>query len=320
MTHSIISGHGSYLPSKVVTNQDLEASVETSDAWIFERTGIKKRHIAADNECSSDLAFHAAARALKNANLSASDIDLIIVATATPDNTFPSTATRVQHLLGMTKGAAFDVQAVCAGFIYALSTADKFIRCGDAKHVLVIGAETLSRIVDWKDRGTCILFGDGAGALVLSASEDTSRGILSTHLHSDGSTRDLLFVNGGAGSLGGASGKIHMQGKDVFKHAVQKLSDTTLESLTKNNLAATDIDWVVPHQANIRIMEAMAKRLDVSMEKVIATVADHANTSAASIPLALDTAATDGRIRTGQLISLQAIGGGLAWGSALLRW
>ncbi|NDF12195.1 MAG: ketoacyl-ACP synthase III [Proteobacteria bacterium] len=318
--HSVISGHGAYLPSKVVTNKDLEASVETSDEWIVERTGIKQRHIAASNEFSSDLAFHAAKDALSNAKLSADDIDLIVVATTTPDNTFPSTATRVQHLLGMTKGAAFDVQAVCAGFIYALATADKFIRCGDAKHVLVIGAETLSRIVDWKDRGTCILFGDGAGALVLSASQDTSRGILSTHLHSDGSTREILFVNGGAGTEAGFSGKIHMQGKDVFKHAVAKLSDTTLESLNKNKLSVADVDWVVPHQANIRIMEAMAKRLDLPMEKVVTTVAHHANTSAASIPLALHTAASAGKLKKGQLVSLQAIGGGLAWGSCLARW
>jgi 3-oxoacyl-[acyl-carrier-protein] synthase-3 len=318
MRRSVIIGCGSYLPEKVLTNRDLEKMVETSDSWIEERTGIKKRHIIGEKETTADMAAKAARMALSNACIKPEDVDLIVVATTTPDNTFPSTATRVQHLLGAKKGAAFDVQAVCAGFIYALSVTDNFIKTGQSRCALVIGADALSRIVDWTDRGTCILFGDGAGAVVLTPGE-MERGILSTHLYSDGSTRDLLYVDGGPGS-NAKCGVIHMEGKEVFRHAVQKLSDVTLEALAANHLDIKELDWLVPHQANLRILDAVARRLELPAEKVITTVAEHANTSAASIPLAIHVAVKQGKFKKGQLICLEAIGGGLAWGSALLRW
>lgn len=317
MTRSIILGCGGYLPEKILTNDDLSSMVETDDAWIKERTGIAQRHIVADGQSTSDLAFEASKKALANAGVSAGEVDLIVVATTTPDNVFPSTASKLQAMLGA-GGAAFDVQAVCSGFIYALATADNFIRTGQAKTVLVVGAEAMSRIVDWTDRATCILFGDGAGALVLRAGEGDERGVLSTHLHSDGNTRDLLYVDGGPGQ--GTLGSIHMEGREVFKHAVSKLAACTIEALEHNGLSADDVDWVVPHQANARILQGTIKKLGVSEDKLISTVAEHANTSAASIPLALATAAEDGRIQPGQLIAMQAIGGGLAWGSALVRW
>jgi 3-oxoacyl-[acyl-carrier-protein] synthase-3 len=318
MTRSVIIGCGSYLPEKILTNHDLEKMVDTNDAWIMERTGIKKRHIAAEGENTSDLAAHAAKNALAHAGIEAEDIDLIIVATTTPDNTFPATATKVQDMLG-TKGAAFDMQAVCAGFIYALSTADSFIRAGNAKRVLVIGADTLSRLVDWTDRGTCILFGDGAGAVILEAQEDTDSGILTTNIHSGGNTRDILYVDGGPGSTD-TCGKIKMAGKDVFKHATMKLSACTKEAIEACGLTLNDITWAVPHQANIRIIEAMSKRLKIPSERVITTVSEHANTSAASIPLALDSAVQAGKIKKGDVLALQAIGGGLSWGAAIIKW
>ncbi len=317
---SRIIGCGSYLPENIVTNDELAKRVDTSDEWITERTGIKQRHIAAPGQLTSDLAFRAAKAALESAKLTAKDIDLIILATTTPDRTFPSTATKVQALLGMEHGAAFDVQAVCAGFIYALSVADNFIRAGQAKHVLVIGAETLSRIVNWEDRTTCVLFGDGAGAVVLQAHNDPKQGILSTHLHSDGRFQDILFVDGGPSSENGAVGKINMLGQDVFKHAVDKMAKCVEQALETNNLTGNDIDFLVPHQANIRILDAVARRLKVNKEKVVTTVANHANTSAASIPLALDTIYKQNRLTKGDYVVLEAIGGGLAWGSCLLCW
>lgn len=319
MLRSIIKGCGSYLPEKVVDNNEIAKLVDTSDEWIQERTGIKIRHIAADGEMTSDMAANAAREALKSAEMEADDIDLIVLATTTPDNTFPSTATKVQSLIGMKHGAAFDIQAVCAGFIYALATADSFLKTGQFKTALVIGADILTRIVDWKDRGTCILFGDGAGSVILQAEESNERGILSSHIYSDGNTRDLLYVDGGVASTGTA-GKMRMQGKDVFKHAVHRMAECTKEALKANNLTKDDVDWVVPHQANMRILDTTLKKLEIPEEKLIATVDKHANTSAASIPLAIDVAIKDGRIKKGDLIALQAIGGGLAWGSCLIRW
>lgn len=319
MIRSIITGCGSYLPERILTNADLERMVETSDTWITERTGIKRRHIAAENELTSDMATTAAANALKAASINPSAIDLIVLATTTPDSTFPSTATKVQANLGITQGAAFDVQAVCAGFIYALSVADNFIKSGQVKTAIVIGAESMSRIVDWNDRGTCVLFGDGAGAVILQADNAGNRGILSSHLHSDGRYRDILYVDGGVGSTGQA-GKVRMAGQEVFKHATQKMSACVLEALEANSLQPDDIDWLVPHQANIRILQAVAKKLNMPMERVITTVEHHANTSAASIPLALDSAAREGKFSQGDLIMLEAIGGGLSWGSCVLRW
>ncbi len=319
MPKSIVKGCGSYLPERVMDNDELSGIVDTNDEWIVERTGIQQRHIAADGEMTSDMAARAAECALQAAGIGAADIDAIVLATTTPDNTFPSTATRVQHLLGMEQGFAFDIQAVCTGFVYALSVADNFIKSGQCRTVLVIGTDALTRIMDWEDRGTCILFGDGAGAVVLQAGEGENRGILSTHLYSDGSTRDLLYVDGGVG-LTQTAGKMRMQGREVFKHAVTKLAECTLEALRHDGLQTDDIDWVVPHQANIRILDATIKKLGLPYEKLIATVATHANTSAASIPLALDTATRDGRIKQGDLIAIQAIGGGLTWGSCLVRW
>ncbi len=319
MKSSVIKGCGSYLPEKTVDNNQIAEIVETSDEWIRERTGIVVRHVAAEEELTSDMAANAANAALEDAGIKAADIDLIILATTTPDNTFPSTATRVQSLLGIDKGAAFDIQAVCAGFIYALATADSLLKSGQFKTALVIGADILTRVLDWEDRGTCILFGDGAGAVVLQAEEGTDRGILSSNLHSDGSTRDLLYVDGGVASTGEA-GKIRMQGREVFKHAVQKLAECTEEAIADAGIKKQDIDWVVPHQANARILDATVKKLELSPEKLISTVDRHANTSAASIPLALDVATKDGRIKQGDIVALQAIGGGLTWGSCLIKW
>lgn len=320
MISSEIISTGSYLPEKILTNDDLSKLVETNNEWIIERTGIEQRHIAAEGEFTSDLAVKAAQKALVRANLQPADIDLIVVATTTPDNTFPSTAVTIQGKLGISKAAAFDVQAVCTGFIYALATADSFLKSGQFKRALVIGAETISRILDWEDRGTCILFGDGAGCVILEAKENaTKTGVLSTHLYSDGKTKELLYTDGGVSSTG-TSGKLRMQGKEVFKHAVTKLASCTIESLEKNNLTKNDINWLIPHQANIRILQATAERLEVPSEKLICTVNKHGNTSAASIPLALDVAFDEGKIKRGDIISMQAIGGGLTWGSALIKF
>jgi 3-oxoacyl-[acyl-carrier-protein] synthase III len=322
IVRSLIVGCGSYLPSRVVTNAELAETVDTSDAWIVERTGIRQRHIAADGETTADLATAAARRALEAAGLSGSDLDLIVLATATPDNTFPATATRVQQRLGMIRGAAFDVQAVCSGFLYALAVADNFIRAGQARTALVIGAETFSRILDWTDRGTCVLFGDGAGAVILRATESAGsvddRGILSTHLHSDGRYHDLLYVDGGPSSTQ-TTGHLRMMGREVFRHAVVNLAEVVGEALAANGLEARDIDWVVPHQANRRILEGTARKLGLPLERLVITVERHANTSAASVPLALTEAVLDGRIKPGHLVMLEAMGGGFTWGGALIR-
>lgn len=316
-------GCGHYLPERVITNAELSERLDTSDTWIQTRTGIRQRHIAAEDELTSDLALAAAQKALAHAGLEPRDIDAIVVATATPDQTFPSTATRVQHRLGMTSGFAFDLQAVCAGFIFALGNANGMILSGMARRVLVIGAETFSRILDWDDRSTCVLFGDGAGAVVLEATETTGtpadRGVLGTCLHSDGAHNRILYVDGGPSSACGI-GVLRMEGKEVFRHAVVKLNDVADEVMTKVGVKNDDIDWIVPHQANLRIIESTARKAGISMNKVIVTVHDHGNTSAASIPLALSTGVAEGRIREGDLLLMEAIGGGLAWGSALVRW
>jgi 3-oxoacyl-[acyl-carrier-protein] synthase-3 len=322
MFRSVVMGCGAYLPEKTLTNADLAEFVETSDDWIAQRTGIRERHIAADGEKTSDLALAAATRALNAAGLAGTDIDLIVLATTTADQTFPATAVRVQQALGMTSGAAFDVQAVCSGFVYALAVADNFLKVGQAKRALVIGAETFSRILDWTDRGTCVLFGDGAGAVLLEAkseAEAEGRGIISTHLHSDGRFQDILYVDGGP-STTGTVGKLRMNGKEVFRHAVQKLADVVDETLAANGLKSADIDWLVPHQANQRIIDGTGRKLGLSSEKVVSTIARHGNTSAASIPLALAEAVGDGRIRRGDLVLTEAMGGGLTWGAALMRW
>ncbi len=323
MYRSVISGVGAYLPQRVVTNAELAERVDTSDEWIVERTGIRQRYLAADGEVTSDLAIAAATNALMDANIAAEQIDLIIVATTTPDRTFPATAVEVQAQLGITGGAAFDVQAVCAGFIYGLAVADNFVRLGQAKHALVIGAETFSRILDWKDRSTCVLFGDGAGAVVLTAQrlngDGSQRGILSTHLHTDGRFRDLLEVDGGP-SLNQQTGHVRMVGREVFRHAVEKLSKVVHEALEENDLTPDDVDWLVPHQANKRIIDGTVRRLNLPRDNVVTTVDHHANTSAASIPLALNEATRDGRIKQGDIVLIEAIGGGLAWGSSLIRW
>ncbi|KAA0681476.1 beta-ketoacyl-ACP synthase III [Roseomonas genomospecies 6] len=319
---SRILGCGSYLPANVVTNRDLEARVETSDEWIVQRTGIKSRHIAADGELTSDLAIAAATRALEHAGVDAASIDCIVLATTTPDNTFPATATKVQAALG-TKGFALDIQAVCAGFVYAMSIADNFIRIGQATRALVIGAETFSRLLDWKDRTTCVLFGDGAGAVVMegydAAGTAADRGVLSTHLHSDGAQYGLLYVDGGP-STTGTAGHVRMNGQDVFRHAVSKLSSVVEEALAANGLEPSAVDWLVPHQANQRIIDGIARKLKLPTEKVVLTVDRHGNTSAASIPLALCEAVHDGRVKRGDLILMEAIGGGLTWGAAMVRW
>jgi len=320
--YSQVTGCGSYLPSRVVTNAELAERVDTTDEWIRQRTGIRERRMAADGELTSDLGGNAAEEALAMARLSGSDLDLIVCATATPDETFPATATRIQERLGMCQGAAFDVQAVCAGFIYALAVADNFVRLGQARNALVIGAETFSRILDWDDRSTCVLFGDGAGAVVLQAAEGNGaiqNGVLSTHLYSDGRHHDALYVDGGPSSTG-TVGHVRMEGREVFRHAVVRMAEAIDAALTMNDLNPGDIDWLVPHQANLRIIEAMARRLNLPEDRVVVTVDRHANTSAASIPLALCEAVGDQRIRSGDLILMEAMGGGFTWGSALVRW
>ncbi len=316
--NSAIIATGSYLPAKIVTNQDLAKTVDTSDEWITERTGIKQRHIAAQGEMTSDLAFKACVAALGE-KIKPEEIDLIIVATTTPDLTFPATATTLQAKLGAKNAFAFDIQAVCSGFVYALSVADNFIKTGQVKTALVVGAETLSRIVDWSDRNTCVLFGDGAGAVVLQASEEKNCGIISSKLNSDGSLNDILKTTGGP-SFNQQSGIISMAGKEVFKHAVEKMVKSVNDALDKAGLKTSDIDLLVPHQANLRILSSVATRLGLGDDKVIVTVEKHANTSAASIPLALDEANKAGKLKKGNLIVLEALGGGLTWGSVVLRW
>ncbi len=321
---SVVMGCGGYLPTRIVRNDDLSKIMDTSDTWIMERTGIAQRHVAADGEKTSDLALAAARGALAAAGMTPADVDLIVLATTTPDETFPATAVRVQAALGMTHGAAFDVQAVCTGFVYALSIADNFLRVGQARCALVIGAETFSRILDWTDRGTAVLFGDGAGAVVLRAEtvsgDNKPRGILTTHLHSDGRYHDALYVDGGPSSTPGRTGVVKMNGREVFRHAVEKLSAVVEEALQANGLTSADIDWLVPHQANRRIIDGMARRLGFAADRVVVTVDRHANTSAASIPLALWDAASAGRLKRGDLLLLEAIGGGLTWGASVIRW
>ena len=323
MIRARIIGTGSYLPAQVLSNAELAARVDTSDEWIVERTGIRQRHVAAAGEFTSDLGTAAAQRALASAGLTVADIDLIIVATATPDQTFPACATVVQHKLGMTHGVAFDIAAVCSGFLYALTVANAMLTSGAHRTALVIGAETFSHLLDWDDRTTCVLFGDGAGAVVLRAETGTGtaadRGILATRLHSDGRFNDLLYVDGGPGSTG-TTGKLRMKGKEVFRHAVTNLASVMTETLDAAGLDAADVAWVVPHQANLRILEATAKKLGLPIGRVIVTVDAHANTSAASVPLALDTAVRDGRIQPGDLLLLEAMGGGFTWGAAAVRW
>ena len=323
MIRSVVQGCGSYLPKRIVTNDELAKKMDTSDEWIQQRTGIRQRHIAADGEFTSHLALKASERALAHAGVKASDLDLIILATATPDETFPATATRVQQGLGMTGGAAFDVQAVCAGFVYGLAVADSMIKSGLASTALVIGAETFSRILDWSDRGTCVLFGDGAGAVVIKAEQgrgtSADRGVLANALHSDGRQHDILYVDGGPSSTR-TTGFLRMEGKEVFKHAVINMAAVVGEVLKKAGLASKDIDWLVPHQANKRIIDGTGRKLGLPADRVVVTVDKHANTSAASIPLALDAAVGDGRIKKGDLLLLEGIGGGLAWGASLVRW
>jgi 3-oxoacyl-[acyl-carrier-protein] synthase III len=322
-TRSIVRGVGSYLPERVVTNKDLMTQIETSHEWIVQRTGIEQRHIAADNETTSWLGIRAAKAALADAGLDATDIDLIVVATSTPDYTFPSTATIVQEGLGIHHGAAFDLQAVCTGFVYAVATADKFLASGSHTRALVIGAETFSRILDWEDRTTCVLFGDGAGAIVLEAAEgegtSADRGVLTSHLRSDGRHRDKLYVDGGPGSTR-STGVLKMEGREVFRFAVGMVTDVIRDAFEATGTTADDLDWFVPHQANKRIITASADKLGIAPEKVVITVDRHGNTSAASIPLALDVAKRDGRIKEGDLVMIEAIGGGFTWGSALIRW
>lgn len=316
----LMTGVGAYLPEKIITNDDLAQWVDTSDEWIKQRTGIAQRHMVADGELTSDLAINAANEALNHAGVTASDIDLIVVATTTPDDTFPSTATKVQHKLGANGAFAFDVQAVCAGFVYALSVAESMMIAQKAKKALVIGAESFTKLLDWNDRGTCVLFGDGAGAVVLEAEEAPDNyGILASSLHSDGAYRDILYVDGGP-SVNGEVGHVRMEGQDVFRHAVDKLASVMQEVLDQAGIAADEVDWLVPHQANIRIINGMQRKFGLSSERVVRTVDQHANTSAASIPLALSQAVHDGRIQPGDLLALEAIGGGLAWGGALVRF
>lgn len=325
MFRSLVTGCGAYLPSQVVTNADLSKRVDTDDEWIRQRTGICQRHIAAEGEMTSDLGLAAAKEALAQAGVAVDAIDLIVCATSTPDETFPATATRIQYGLGMTGGAAFDVQAVCSGFVYGLSVADNFLRSGQASKALVIGAETFSRILDWEDRSTCVLFGDGAGAVVLEGIKQDGppngkdRGILSTHLYSDGSHHDALYVDGGPSSTQSV-GHLRMEGREVFRHAVVRMAEAVDAALEANGLTPGDVDWLVPHQANIRIIESMGKRLNLPSDRVVVTVDRHANTSAASIPLALSEAVGDGRIKSGDLLMMEAMGGGFTWGSALVRW
>jgi len=320
---SHVIGCGAYLPKTILTNHDLAKRVDTSDEWIRTRTGIRERRVAAPGEKTSDLAFEAAQAALANAGATPSDLDLIVCATTTPDETFPSVATKLQGRLGMTRGAAFDVQAVCTGFLYALAIADNFIRSGQARSVLVVGAECMTRLLDWNDRTTCVLFGDGAGAVVLTAGEgagdNSDRGVLNTKLYSDGRLHDLLYVDGGP-STTQTTGHLRMHGKEVFRHAVNDIAAAIMASLEEAGLAIGEVDWFVPHQANQRILDGTAKKLGIGPEKMVSTVALHGNTSAASVPLALATAVGDGRIKRGDLVLLEAMGGGLTWGAALLRW
>jgi len=325
MMKSVFIGCGAYLPQRSLGNEELSKTVDTTDDWIVSRTGISNRHIAADGEFTSDLAYNAAVDALASAGMAATELDLIVLATATPDETFPATATKVQARLGVPGIPAFDVQAVCSGFIYALAVADNFIKAGQSRNVLVIGAETFSRILDWEDRTTCVLFGDGAGAVVLRAEDinghatTDQRGIMSTHLHADGRYHDMLYVDGGP-STTGTAGFLRMRGKEVFRHAVGNLASVVGEALAANNLEADAIDWLVPHQANRRIIDHTAKKLKMPAEKVVLTVAAHGNTSAASVPLALNEAVSDGRIKQGDVILMEAMGGGFTWGAVLARW
>ena len=320
---SVALGCGSYLPQRILTNAELARRIDTSDEWIVQRTGIRQRHIAADGECTSHLAINAARAALADAGIDAQSIDLIVLATSTPDNTFPSTAVAVQSALEIYHGAAFDLQAVCSGFVFALATADNFLRTGAYKRALVIGAETFSRILDWNDRGTCVLFGDGAGAVVLEAQtgegKSGDRGVLTTHLRSDGRHKSKLYVDGGPSSTQ-TVGQLRMEGREVFKHAVGMITDVIVDAFAATGVTAEDIDWFVPHQANKRIIDASAHKLHIAPHKVVLTVDQHGNTSAASIPLALCAAVRDGRIKKGDLVLLEAMGGGFTWGSALLRW
>jgi 3-oxoacyl-[acyl-carrier-protein] synthase-3 len=320
---SVVLGCGSYLPQRILTNAELAAKVDTSDEWIVQRTGIRQRHIAAEGEFTSHLAIKAAQAALADAGVDAQSIDLIVLATSTPDNTFPATAVAVQSALGINHGAAFDLQAVCSGFIFALATADNFLRSGAFKRALVIGAETFSRILDWNDRGTCVLFGDGAGAIVLDAQPQSGikpdRGVLTTHLRSDGRHKSKLYVDGGVSSTQ-TVGHLRMEGREVFKHAVGMITDVIVDAFKASGITADDIDWFVPHQANKRIIDASAHKLHIAPQKVVLTVDRHGNTSAASIPLALAVAVADGRVKKGDLVLLEAMGGGFTWGSALLRW
>jgi 3-oxoacyl-[acyl-carrier-protein] synthase III len=320
---SVVLGCGSYLPERILTNAELAAKVDTSDEWIVQRTGIRQRHIAAEGEFTSHLAINAARAALADAGIDAQSVDLIVLATSTPDNTFPATAVAVQSALGINHGAAFDLQAVCSGFIFALATADNFLRSGAFSRALVIGAETFSRILDWNDRGTCVLFGDGAGAIVLDAQQQSGvkpdRGVLTTHLRSDGRHKSKLYVDGGVSSTQ-TVGHLRMEGKEVFKHAVGMITDVIVDAFKASGITADDIDWFVPHQANKRIIDASAHKLHIAPQKVVLTVDRHGNTSAASIPLALAVAVADGRVKKGDLVLLEAMGGGFTWGSALLRW
>ena len=320
---SVVLGCGSYLPQRVMTNAELAAKVDTTDEWIVQRTGIRERHIAADGEFTSHLGINAARAALEHAGIDAQSIDLIVLATSTPDNTFPATAVAIQNALGIHHGAAFDLQAVCSGFVFALATADNFLRLGAYKRALVIGAETFSRILDWNDRGTCVLFGDGAGAVILEAQEQpgksSDRGILTTHLRSDGRHKSKLYVDGGPSSTQ-TVGHLRMEGREVFKHAVGMITDVIVDALNATGLSAEDIDWFIPHQANKRIIDASAHKLHIAPQKVVLTVDRHGNTSAASIPLALCAAVGDGRVKKGDLLLLEAMGGGFTWGSALIRW
>ena len=320
MRRVVVEAIGHYLPERVVENIEFEATLDTNDAWIRSRTGIERRHFASENETTSDMGIKAAQAALTNAGCSVDNVDAIILATSTADLTFPSAATMVQNGLGMRHGFAFDVQAVCAGFLYALTTANSMIASGQANRILVIGAETFSKLMDWTDRGTCVLFGDGAGAMLVAAQQDkqSDRGILATALRSDGRYKDILYVDGGVSVQ--TTGHLRMQGKEVFRHAVEKLSTTALETLEQAGLSTEEVDWVVPHQANKRILEGMSKRLKIPMDKVVVTVNNHGNTSAASIPLAMATAVQDNRIKTGDVVVTGAIGGGLAWGTAVIRW
>jgi 3-oxoacyl-[acyl-carrier-protein] synthase-3 len=316
---SIVRGVGSYLPARIMTNEELSRTIDTSDEWIQQRVGIKQRHIAADDEVTSDLALHAAKRALDSARISPAEIDLIIIATTTPDLTFPATAAIVQQKLGMHHGAAFDIQAVCSGFVYGMVTADSYLKNGIARRALVIGAETTSRILDWTDRTTCVLFGDGAGAAVLELGGDGDRGILASSLRSDGHFADKLNTTGGPSSTR-SIGHVHMEGKEVFRHAVGKITDVVENVLSATGYTVKDLDWFVPHQANLRIIEGAGEKLHIPREKVVVTVDRHANTSAASVPLALTEAVTDGRIKRGDLVMIEAMGGGFTWGASLIRW